>query len=51
MKIQEKEGGDRYTIGVAAIMHDLMRPWQTLTGKSHFGEEALTTIRSVLIGG
>lgn len=32
-------------------MHDLMRPWQTLTGKSHFGDEALGKISSVLVEG
>lgn len=51
MKIQEKEGWNPYVIGVSAIMHDLMRPWQTLTGKSHFWEEALGKISSVLVTG
>lgn len=51
MRIQEKEGWNPYVIGVSAIMHDLMRPWQTLTGKSHFWEEALAKITSVLVAG
>lgn len=51
MRIQEKEGWNPYVIGVSAIMHDLMRPWQTLTGKSHFWEEALAKISSILIAG
>ncbi len=36
--------GDRYVIGVAALAHDLCRPWEKKTGKSHFSEEALSII-------
>lgn len=49
MNIQEAEGGDKLVIGVAAIMHDLLRPWEKETGKSHFGKEALEIIRKELI--
>lgn len=48
--IQEKEGsGDRYIIGVSALIHDVCRPWEKETGKSHFGDEALERIRQMLI--
>lgn len=30
-------------------MHDIMRPWEKKTGKSHFGPEALKQIRDLLI--
>lgn len=47
--IQEKEGqGDKYLIGVSALIHDVCRPWEKETGKSHFGEEALGRIRGML---
>ena len=47
--IQEKEGrGDRYVIGVSALIHDVCRPWEKQTGKSHFGDEALRRIREML---
>jgi len=48
MKIQEKEGGDKVVIGVAALVHDLCRPWEKETGKVHFGPEALLIIRQEL---
>lgn len=48
LHIQEKEGGDKYVIGAAALVHDICRPWEKKTGKSHFGEEALEIIRGVL---
>lgn len=48
--IQEKEcSGDRYIIGVSALIHDVCRPWEKETGKSHFGDEALERIRQMLI--
>ena len=50
LNLQEKEGqGDAYVIGAAALVHDLCRPWEKETGKSHFGPEALEIIREVLI--
>jgi uncharacterized protein len=48
MKIQVKEGGDKEVIGVAALVHDLCRPWEKETGKLHFGPEALMIIRQEL---
>lgn len=50
LHIQEQEGGDRAVIGMAALVHDICRPWEKRTGKSHFGEEALEIIREVLNG-
>ena len=48
--IQEKEGrGDRRVIGVSALIHDVCRPWEKQTGKSHFGDEALERIREMLV--
>ena len=46
--IQSYEGGDEYIIGAAALVHDICRPWEKKTGKSHFGPEALQIIRQVL---
>jgi uncharacterized protein len=46
--IQGREGGDMAVIGPAALVHDICRPWEKKTGKPHFGEEALETIRLVL---
>lgn len=40
-KIHQTEGGDWEVISVAALVHDMYRPWEKETGKSHFGEEAL----------
>ena len=49
LSIQKKEGGDEYVIGAAALVHDICRPWENKTGKSHFGMEALEIIRDVLV--
>lgn len=50
LKIQKSENrGDVYIIGVAALAHDLCRPWEKQTGKSHFGEEALSIIAEILL--
>ena len=46
--IQSHEGGDEYVIGAAALVHDICRPWEKKTGKSHFGPVALQIIRQVL---
>lgn len=48
LAIQEKEGGNRHVIGVAALIHDICRPWEKRTGKLHFGPEALKIIEGVL---
>ena len=48
--IHEKEDrGDRHVIGVAALIHDVCRPWEKKTGKSHFGDEALVRIKEMLV--
>jgi len=44
----EEHAGDRYVIGVAALVHDVCRPWEKETGKLHFGEEALERIGVLL---
>lgn len=56
--IHEKEGaGDRFIIGAACLLHDLMRPWekqQKADGvpnheiRSHFSQEAIEKIRNEL---
>lgn len=46
--IQKHEGGDEFVIGAAALVHDICRPWEKKTGKSHFGPEALQIIDAVL---
>jgi uncharacterized protein len=46
--LQEHEGGDLFVIGAAALIHDVCRPWEKKTGKSHFGEEALKIIEDIL---
>ena len=48
LNIHSKEGGDLLIIGCAALTHDICRPWEKKTGKSHFGSEALEIIRKVL---
>lgn len=47
--LQQHEGGNLTVIGAAALVHDICRPWEKQTGKSHFGSEALEIIRKVLI--
>lgn len=46
--IQKHEGGDIQVIGPTALVHDICRPWEKETGKSHFGTEALVIIKKVL---
>lgn len=48
MYLQKHEGGDKLVIGFAALVHDICRPWEKKTGKSHFGKEALKIIKKVL---
>lgn len=48
MYIQKTEGGDPEVIGTTAIIHDICRPWEKKTGKSHFGDEALQIIKGIL---
>lgn len=54
LSIQKTEGGDRFIIGIAALFHDLMRPWEkeqkkqkipVAQIKSHFSKEAIKLIR------
>lgn len=47
--LHQHEGGDLTVIGAAALVHDLCRPWEKETGKSHFGPEALKIIKQVLL--
>jgi uncharacterized protein len=46
--LQKHEGGDAFIIGATALVHDICRPWEKKTGKSHFGKEALEIIEGVL---
>lgn len=46
--VQNIEGGDRFIIGVSALVHDICRPWEKQTGKPHSGNEALNIIDKVL---
>ncbi len=46
--IQNIESGNLHVIEVAALVHDLCRPWELESGKSHFGTEALHIIRQFL---
>lgn len=46
--LHQEEGGDLTIIGAAALVHDLCRPWEKETSKSHFGPEALEIIKKVL---
>ncbi|OGK22571.1 hypothetical protein A3H80_01305 [Candidatus Roizmanbacteria bacterium RIFCSPLOWO2_02_FULL_37_19] len=48
LHIQKFEGGDEFIIGSVALVHDICRPWEKKTGKSHFGKEALKIIGTVL---
>ena len=49
LQIQEQEGGDRNVIGVSSLVHDVCRPWEKRTGKSHFGDGAIEIIRQLLV--
>jgi len=48
LRIQKHEGGNIQSLGAAALVHDIMRPWEKKTGKSHFGKKALKKIEEVL---
>jgi uncharacterized protein len=47
--LQKNEGGDLFVIGASALLHDICRPWEKKTGKSHFGDEALDLIKNILV--
>ncbi|MGV8150546.1 MAG: HD domain-containing protein [Candidatus Woesearchaeota archaeon] len=49
LKIQEKEGGDKLVIGVAAFLHDIHRIMQAETGKYVYPKESLETIKPLLV--
>lgn len=49
MYIQSIEGGEAVVVGCAALTHDICRPWEKKTGKSHFGDEALQIISKILM--
>lgn len=46
--LQEKEGGDRIIIGIAAFLHDIHRIMQNETGKFVSPKESLNTIKNIL---
>ena len=46
---KEENRGDKDVIGYAALLHDIMRPWEKKTGKSHFGAEALEIIKGIML--
>jgi uncharacterized protein len=48
--LETLEWGNKVVIWSAALVHDICRPREKKTGKSHFGEEALQIIRGVLDG-
>lgn len=47
--ISKDEGGNLDILKIAALVHDLYRPWELKTGKSHFGSEALGKLDKLLI--
>jgi len=47
-KLQQQEWWDLLVIGSAALVHDMCRPREKQTWKSHFWDEALVIIRWVL---
>lgn len=48
LHIQEKEGGDRLIIGIAAFLHDVHRIMQNETGKFVSPKDSLLTVRNIL---
>lgn len=46
--LQEKEGGDRIVIGIAAFLHDVHRIMQNETGKFVSPKDSLETVRKIL---
>ena len=48
LHIQEKEGGDRIVIGIAAFLHDVHRIMQNETGKFVSPKDSLDTVRKIL---
>lgn len=48
LTIQEKEGGDRFVIGIAALLHDVHRIIEKETGKFCPPKESLFMIKEIL---
>jgi uncharacterized protein len=48
-KLQKSHGGNIDVIQISALVHDMYRPWEKRTGKSHFSEEALDMIQKFLL--
>ena len=48
LHIQEKEGGDRLIIGIAAFLHDVHRIMQNELGKFVLPKDSLDTVRNIL---
>lgn len=48
LHIQEKEGGDRLIIGIAAFLHDVHRIMQNETGHFVSPKDSLGTVRNIL---
>lgn len=46
--IQEREGGDRIVIGIAAFLHDIHRIMQNQTGMFVSPKDSLKTVRKIL---
>ena len=46
--IQEKDGGDRVVIGIAAFLHDVHRIMQNETGKFVSPKDSIDTVRKIL---
>jgi len=51
LHMQEKEGGDRYVLAVASLVHDIHRMMQNKTGDYCSAEDSLPKIREILIAG
>ena len=47
LSIQEKEGGDRIVIGIAAFLHDIHRIMQSTSGKFVEPKDSIDTVRKI----
>ena len=48
LNIQEKEGGDKIVIGIAAFLHDIHRIMQNSSGKFVEPKDSIDTVRKIL---
>lgn len=48
LSLQEKEGGDRIIIGIAAFLHDIHRLMQSKDGNYYLPKESLSKAREIL---